>query len=150
MRAAIVALVFVVVPINERILVNESFADVFVGARDAEIAVTPCAVGQNHGGKAPFVGEIVEMDVAAQFGAGNEIDAGFTEPCVDASVFLFALLHVPARQAVLNFAVRPRILFEHGNPNAMIRQDFGGYGAGNGPADHGHEMFPGNRHYSVS
>jgi len=80
--------------------------------------------------------------------AGSTADAPL--PRIDARVFLFALFHVPARQAVFNFAVRTGVLFEDGNPNAMIRQNFGGHGAGDRSADHGDEMFPGNRHYWVS
>src|SRR5262249_31148876 len=61
---------------------------------------------------------------------------------IDSRIFLFALLHMPARQTVFDLAVRPRVLLEHGDSDSVIRQNFRSYGTGNRAANYRHEMMP--------
>jgi len=138
-RAGVGLFVFVVVPVDEGILVHEAFADVRFGFGDAEFAIAPGAVGENDGGEAPLE-ELGEVEIAAEFGGRNEMDVGLFHARVDAGVFLFALFDVPAREAVFDFAVGALVLFEDGDANAGISENFRGYGTGNGATDDGYEM----------
>src|SRR5438128_4984573 len=65
---------------------------------------------------------------------------------VNSAVFLFALLDVPARQTVFDLAVRPRVLFKHGDSNSVVGQNFRRYGTRNRTANYADEMMPRIRH----
>ncbi len=62
------------------------------------------------------------------------------EALVDFLVLVLALLDVPSRQAVLDFAVGTRILFEHDHQGAALGQDARDLRAGGRASDYGHHV----------
>src|SRR5262249_20676203 len=145
-RPGVAGLMPVVVPVDVRILVNQALAYELLRSGDSEIAITPRAVGENYGGKVPGLAEVLEIEVPPESGAGYVEDAGLLQAVVDPPVFHFALLHVPAREAILNFSVRAGVLFDDGDMGAALGEDFRGNGSGDAPSDDGNEMFCSFRH----
>ncbi|MCZ7617582.1 MAG: hypothetical protein M5U32_04500 [Myxococcota bacterium] len=132
-----VLLVRVIEPDDERILVHEAAADVRIGAVDRERPVAPCPVGQDYRVEAPAVGEVLELDVAADAGVRHEVYVRVRQLGIDRPVFLAAQLVVPARQTVLDLSVRPRVLLEHRHERAGLGEPVRHLRPGRRAADHG-------------
>ena len=145
-RPGVILLVLVVVPVDERILVREPFAQELFGYRYADIAVAPRAVRQDDRGEAPIFAKILELDVAPEFGRRNEENIRLSQTRVDSPVFLFSLLDVPSRQSVFNLPVRPLVLIDHGNADSSVRQYFRRHGPGYGSANDRYKMLLVLRH----
>ena len=124
MRAGVALFVLVVVPIDKGILVNQTFANEFFRPRDSQFSVPPRSVCEQHRRKTPVVAEILKIDVTAKLGGWKEENSGSLQTSIDAAVLLFALLPVPARQAVFNLPVRSLVLFDDDRANPLVRQYF--------------------------
>src|SRR5208282_3265386 len=131
-----------VVPVNERILVDEALVDKLFRSGHSQIPVAPRAVCQDDRREAPIVEEILKAQLTAEFGRRDEGNAGLLQARVNPAVFLFALFDVPARQTVFNLAVGALILLEDGHADPVIRKYFRRDGAGNRAADYGDEVLP--------
>ena len=121
-RAVVAALGEVVEPVDEGVLVDEALADVGVGPGHRQRPVAPGAVREQHGAEAPLRHQRREVDVATDLGVRHEVDARPRELVVDGLVLLAPQLHVPARQAVLDLAVGPRVLLEDHRPRRRARR----------------------------
>ena len=119
-RAAIVALVEVVEPVDERVLIEQPAIDEGVGSLDRQRPIAPGAEGEDHRRESPVPCQIGEVEVATDLGQRDEVDIRTVEPLIDGLVFLLPQLDVPARQAVLDLAVGARVLFEHHDDDAAI------------------------------
>src|SRR5579885_2191534 len=86
-----------VVPVDQRILEDQSLAKELFGSRNADRAVAPGPVGQNHRRKSPAVAEIGKIDIAAQLRAREKRNAGLLHARVDPAVLHLALLGAAAR-----------------------------------------------------
>jgi len=73
----VVLFILVVVPIDERILVNQTLVDEFFRSRNSQFSVLPRPVCQDDRRKPPIVAKIVKVEVAAEPSAGKEENAGF-------------------------------------------------------------------------
>src|SRR5258708_1402637 len=100
---------------------NQTFADEFFRTRYSQFSVPPRSVCQNHHGETPVVTKILKGPVVAQLGARKEENPRLLQASIDAAVLLFALLHMPARQTILNLAVRPFVLFNNHHMNPVVR-----------------------------
>src|SRR5262249_17799386 len=68
-------------------------------------------------------------------GPGDEVDPGVVQPLVDLVHLLAAKVGVPARQAVLDLAVGPRVLVDHDAEDAPTGELEGHLGARHASAD---------------
>ena len=122
-------LFLVVEPVDEGVLVLDAVADELVPAVHGQGPVAPRAVGEQHRAQAPLLRQVGEVDVLAELGAGQVVDARFGQACVDAAVLLLALVVVPAGQTVFDLPVRAFVLLDHDDFNALIGEDLRGHGA---------------------
>src|SRR5258708_6716766 len=70
-RPCVVFFILVVVPIDERILVNQTLVDEFFRSGYSQFSVSPRPVCQDDRRKAPVVAEILKVQVAAKPSAGK-------------------------------------------------------------------------------
>ena len=129
-----------VVPVDERILVDQTLVDELFGTRESEFAIAPCSVRENNGRKTPVVAKLFETDLAPQFYGWNKPNVRFFQAGIDQPVFLFALFDMPAGQAVLYFAVWPFVLLENRDFDPAIRKDFGCYRPSDSTSDDSDEV----------
>jgi len=133
----IVGLLGVVVePVDERVLIDQAAIDNLVSAFDRKRAVAPCAMRQHHGAETPSLAQIVVGGVDAHPGQGDELDIWMVKTPVNLLVLVPALLHVPSRQPVLDFAEGTGVLFDHHYLRATFGQDVGYFCARGSGANH--------------
>jgi len=113
-----------VVPTDEWTLVDQALVNKLVRSGSSQIPMPPCAIGKDYRGKAPFITEVLKVQVPAELGRRNEVNTCLLQASINPAVFLFALLHVPTRQTILNLSIRPSILFNDSHPNSVVRQYF--------------------------
>src|SRR5258708_28873834 len=126
-RPCVAHFILVVVPIDEGILVNQAFANECFRTWYPQFSLPPRPVCQDHRRKTPIVAKILEVQVAAKPGARKEENTGLSQTGINAAVFLFALLPMPARQAIFNLAVGPFVLFDDDHMHPMARHYLRGY-----------------------
>ena len=122
-------LFLVVEPVDEGVLVLDALLEELVAAVDGQRPVAPRAVGEQHRAQAPLLRQVGEVDVLAELGAGQVVDAGLGQAGVDAAVLLFALVVVPAGETVFDLPVRAFVLLDHDDFDALIGEDLRGHGA---------------------
>jgi hypothetical protein len=136
----------VVEPVDEGVLVDEPLADVRVGTFDRQRPIAPRAVGEDDGREPPALGQVLEVDVTPDAGVRDEVDAGTIETGVDGLVLILAELHVPAREPVLDLAVRTGILLEDDGGDAAGGEHTSGLGPGGGSPHDRHHVLRAIRH----
>src|SRR5208283_824249 len=139
-RAIVGFLGIMVEPVNQRILVDEAFIDEPIRALDWKRTIAPCAMGEHQDVEAPVGPKILEIDVAPQPAAGDELDVRMFEALVDLLVLVFALLDVPSRQTILDFPVGAKVLLKDDDECAALRQYPGDLGSRGRCADHRYDM----------
>ena len=107
-RPVILLFILVVVPVDERILIDQTLVDELVRAGHSQFAVAPGAIGQDHRRKSPFE-EVAKVEVASQFRGGDKENVRLLHPRVNARILLLALLHVPAGKSIFDLSVRARV-----------------------------------------
>jgi hypothetical protein len=136
-RPRVVLLVQVVVPVDERVLVDEPLADVGIRPFDRERPVAPGAAGQHDRAESPLARELLEVDVAADLGARHVMHVRVVELAADGPVLLPAQRDVPARQPVLDLPVGARILLEDHDQDAAFGELARHLGGRGGTSDDG-------------
>ena len=135
-----VALFVMVERDHEGILIDEAVADVFFRPVDGNGSVPPRAVREHDRGESPILDEFLEVDVLADLRARHEGDAFLLELLVDDAVLLVAQRDVPPGKTVLDLSVRPRVLLEHEDVDALVCESAGDLGSCRCAPDHCYEM----------
>jgi hypothetical protein len=97
-------------------------------------------MGQHDSAESPAGAQLFEIEFAAHPGQRDIFDIRMVEALVDFFVLVLALLDVPSGQAVFDFAVGARILFEHDDQGAALGEDSRDFRTGGGASNHGHHV----------
>ena len=139
-RSVVGRLEVMIEPVDERVLVDQPAIDELVGALDRERPVAPRAMRQHQAVEPPRFAQLVELDIAAHPSQRHVLDIRMVQALVDLLVLFLALLDVPAREAVFDLAVGPRVLLEDHDYRAALGQDARDFRSGGRGAEHRHHV----------
>ena len=140
MRPCVVIFIFVVVPMDERILVNQTLTNELFRCGYSQFSIPPRPVCQDYRRKAPVVANILKVEVASEPSAGQEENAGLPQASINAAVLLVSLLDMPAGQAILNLAIRLLVLLNDNRANPIVCAYLRSDGASDACSNNGDEV----------